>query len=69
MRKMSGKGVKEVAALEIYLSENSDTDVLTAGFVDQRVQLLRWKRAGEKKPSEAALVPFMVVYSIKQMRF
>lgn len=33
----------------MYLSENGDADVLTAGLVDQRVQLLRWKWAGERK--------------------
>lgn len=40
---------EEAAAAEgIYLSENSDADVLTTGFVDQRVQLLRWKWAAER---------------------
>lgn len=48
-----------------YLSKNSDADVLTTGLVDQRVQLLRWKWAGERRHSAAAFKSLIHVVKLK----
>lgn len=49
----------------IYLSEDSHADVLTTGFVDQRVQLLRWKWAAERRHGGAPLSP--LVHPVKRV--
>lgn len=49
--------------LRIYLSENSDADVLTTGFIDEGVQLLRWKWA-EKKTAKRDSVELLCGNSI-----
>lgn len=49
VRRVSEKVLRKSKICKIYLSENSDTDVLTAGFIDESVQLLGRKWT-EKKP-------------------
>lgn len=59
----------EVRMLQIYLSENSDTDVLTTGFIDERVQLLRWKWSEKRQQRGTVLKCDVAVHLLKPSCF